>query len=250
MSKYFILALALLINSYLFSQNQHSSPIPKSSYQLILVTADSVNSFRGYLQLFERVDAESEWNLFYTQVVYTVIGRSGLAWGKGLHKLTGEMQPVKKEGDGKSPAGIFLLGSAFGYDSLDSMKHLRIPYLHVTQMLECVDDVKSDHYNTLVYRDRVENVDWESSEKMREYGIYYELGVVVEQNSDPIENGSGSCIFLHNWKSPDEPMAGCTAMNPLHMKFIVNWLDINKHPVLVQLTNEWYNQFKDDWELP
>lgn len=240
----------LFITVTMISQTTSVNPISDNCRQLIIVTIDNVNSFHGFLRMYEREDAESEWIPFYTGIVPVVIGKNGLAWGRGLHNLISEMTPVKKEGDGKSPAGVFTLGSAFGYAPSDSMKHLQIPYIHVNDMLECVDDPLSDHYNMLVYSDEVDSVDWNSSEEMSTYGIYYEQGVVVNQNVDPIEKGSGSCIFLHNWKSPDKPMAGCTAMNPVNLRLLIGWLDEAKHPLLVQLTEEWYELYKEKWMLP
>ena len=87
-------------------------------------------------------------------------------------------------------------------------------------------------------------VDWQSSEKMYFADIWYEQGVVVDQNMDPIINGSGSCIFLHNWSTPDETTAGCTEMEPVNLKKIIYWLDSSANPILVQLTKELYNEYK------
>ena len=43
-----------------------------------------------------------------------VVGKSGLAWGSGLHGTgapAGRTGPIKHEGDGASPAGAFVLGA-------------------------------------------------------------------------------------------------------------------------------------------
>jgi D-alanyl-D-alanine dipeptidase len=117
-------------------------------------------------------------------------------------------------------------------------------------MTECIDDVNSELYNQVVNKDKVEKVDWKSSEKMRSMGIYYELGVIVDNNRNPVEKGKGSCIFLHNWSNPNETMAGCTAMAADKMKEIVYRLDAGKKPVLVQLTKELYIILVDKWSLP
>ncbi len=133
------------------------------------------------------------------------------------------------------------------------MSHLKIPYIHITEMVECIDDANSKYYNQIISRDEIleeDSVDWQSSEKMRFADIYYELGVVVDHNSDPIESGGGSCIFLHNWIDENETMAGCTAMDPAFMQEIINWLDESKNPILVQLTNQLYNELQDEWKLP
>jgi D-alanyl-D-alanine dipeptidase len=85
---------------------------------------------------------------------------------------------------------------------------------------------------------------------MSRAGIYYEQGVVVEHNTNPAIKGSGSCIFLHNWARPFETTAGCTVMDPANMKFLINWLDHTKTPVLIQLTKPLYAEFKTLWGLP
>ena len=109
------------------------------------------------------------------------------------------------------------------------------------------------HYRLIVSREKigeVEHVDWQSSEKMSLRGIYYELGVVIDHNHDPIKKGFGSCIFLHNWSNPNETMAGCTAMAPPKMREIVYWLDESKSPILIQLTRQLYIDLIKLWELP
>ena len=171
--------------------------------------------------------------------------------GSGIHDSSNIFNyPIKKEGDGRSPAGIFNLSLVFGYETEDQMANLKMPYLQITDMAECIDDVNSEYYNQIVQRDEIENVDWESSEKMKSYDVYYQLGVVVDHNCDPIKKEDGSCIFLHNWLNPNETMAGCTAMDPIQMKEIVDWLNIDRQPILIQLTKQSYNALVEEWELP
>jgi D-alanyl-D-alanine dipeptidase len=117
-------------------------------------------------------------------------------------------------------------------------------------MVECIDDIESIHYNKIVTRDKIEKADWQSSEKMFFAEIWYERGIVVEQNINPIVTGAGSCIFLHNWSKPDETTAGCTEMEPAKLKEIIYWLDSSDYPVLVQLTKQLFREYQQTWELP
>jgi D-alanyl-D-alanine dipeptidase len=201
----------------------------------------------------ERQSSEVEWNLVASEIP-VVLGRSGLGWGIGLHeKMEGGDLPVKCEGDGRSPAGVFALSLVFGYSPADRMTGLKMPYIHITEFIECIDDVNSKYYNQIVSRSDIEKkdtVDWQSSEKMRNAGIYYELGVEVDHNENDIKRGAGSCIFLHNWATPDETMQGCTGMSPENMKQLVYWLDETKNPVLVQLTKKLYHELRNKWNLP
>lgn len=233
----------------IYSQNKPVSPIPESCSQLVLVVTPSLESANGKMICFTRSAAQPEWIQVGDSII-VLVGKKGLAWGKGLHDSDDNMIPIKKEGDGKSPAGAFTLGTAFGYLPAEKLGELKFPYLQVSQTLECVDDINSKYYNRLIERDRVEDKDWQSSERMLLSGIWYELGVVVDHNNDPPQREGGSCIFLHNWSNPADSTTGCTAMDRSNMKMIIEWLDIFKHPVLVQLTRDLYTELRRNWGLP
>ena len=241
--------LFILYSSFCFCQTIKDSLIPIDSRQMILVLTDSIRSTNGYLFRFERLNDKSRWEQI-DKTIPIVLGRNGLGWGRGLNGIDSSKLPIKTEGDGRSPAGLFRLSSAFGYASSEEMKELKIPYIHITEMRECIDDINSEYYNQLILRDEMQKVDWKSSEKMFFADIYYEQGVVVEQNVNPIVKGAGSCIFLHNWASPDETSAGCTEMEPANMKEIIYWLDSSANPILVQLTKQLFSDYQQVWELP
>ncbi len=241
--------LILVLTSINFSQSQTNLPIPIDSKQMILVLTDSISATRGILVRFERSGEKNDWEQI-TKMISVVIGRNGLGWGKGLNAIDSTKLPIKTEGDGRSPAGIFKLGAAFGYASADKMKDLKIPYIPISEMVECIDDIKSNYYNQIVNRDKIKEVDWNSSEKMFFADIWYEQGIIVEQNTNPTLSGAGSCIFLHNWSKPDETSAGCTELEPAKLTEIVHWLDASVNPVLVQLTKGLYELYQKSWLLP
>ncbi|HSP15076.1 MAG TPA: L,D-transpeptidase family protein [Thermoanaerobaculia bacterium] len=186
------------------------------SRQAIVVVADQPNATTGKLQRYERDSLQAPWRAA-GDAVPVVFGRKGLA-------PAGQ----KREGDGRSPSGIFPLGTVFGFaQSID----LRMPYRQLRETTECVDDSASFYYNQIVDRDMVP-VDWSSSEKMREIGQYH-WGVVVEYNTPP-KPQRGSCIFLHIWSGPNSTTAGCTAMRQEDLQTILLWLDPRANPLLVQ----------------
>ena len=248
MKKYF-LVLILSLTSICFTQTTIDSPIPNNCKQMLLVITDSPTSTKGELVYFERESDDSPWQNI-SNTIPVVLGRNGLGWGNGLNSIDSSKLPMKTEGDGRSPAGVFELGAAFGYASADEMGGLNISYIPITEMVECIDDIKSSYYNMIVSRDEIEEVDWQSSEKMFFAEIWYEQGIVVEQNNTPIVNGAGSCIFLHNWSRPDETTAGCTEMEPEKLKEIIYWLDASANPVLVQLTKQLLKEYQKPWQLP
>lgn len=232
-----------------WSQEAPGTPVPETSEQMILVLSDSFDATTGWLHRFERESVDADWAAV-GPVTLISLGRNGLGLGSGLHEIDPDDMPVKREGDGKSPAGVFRLSSAFGYSPADQLDDLELPYTHVTELLECVDDVNSGYYNQIVLRDAVDEVDWESSEKMLMSGVWYEKGIVVDHNASPVIPGAGSCIFLHNWSNPEDTTAGCTAMAPPALTEIIYWLDSDADPVLVQLTESMYREYQRAWELP
>jgi len=225
-------------------------PIPQNTLQLVLVLVDSVNGTQGKLYQFDREPSSSNWNLAARNIP-VIVGKNGLAWGKGLQKESEYPDfPTKKEGDGKSPSGVFYLSTVFGFDELPD---ITIPFLPVNDLVECIDDVNSHYYNQVVNRTEMaekELPDWNSSEKMRSFIGYYEQGIIVDHNVNPISKGSGSCIFIHNWKPGSDVTSGCTAMIPKDLTNLIHWLNVAKKPVLAQLTLQQYDDLKDVWALP
>lgn len=219
-------------------------PFPESRQAVAVTTADW-DAATGKAQLFERSSAKAKWKAVGSSFS-VVIGRSGLAWA--LDSAPESASNFKKEGDGRSPAGLFPLTYAFG--SATKPEQLDFPYTKLESSTECVDDPTSTHYNKIVDRYQVGNFDWKSSEKMLEVGAEYGLGVFVAYNSYPVRNGDGSCIFLHIWKAADSPTSGCTAMERSDLEKIVSWLEPAKVPYLVQLPGPEYKKLRKRWNLP
>jgi zinc D-Ala-D-Ala dipeptidase len=215
------------------------------SEQLVTVTTPSWTSTKGTMLRFERVGPGAEWRQIDSPVA-VVVGRTGLAWGAGFD-YGGLDEPRKHEGDGKAPAGMFPLDTAFGFTPRPST--VKLPYVQLLSTTDCVDDTASVHYNTVVDRSTLTNVDWNSAEHMRAVG-QYEMGVIVGYNATPPVKGRGSCIFLHIWAGPDSHTAGCTAFDAAKLKQVIDWLDPKKRPLLVQLTAEDYAELWRKWNLP
>ena len=232
------------------------SPIPAASRQMVLVTTPSWTATTGTLQRYER--AGTRWRAV-GDPVQTVVGRSGLGWGRGLHEPadTRPGDPAKREGDGRAPAGVFRLTAAFGYGDSEPTG---LAYLPTDADTECVDDVASAAYNTV--RERTPAADWGSHEEMRRTDGLYRIGVVVAHNgagvdpalvsspSAPTVASGGSCIFLHVWSGPASTTSGCTAMPDASLQTILAWLDADAEPVLVQLPRSERRRLGRAWGLP
>ena len=211
------------------------------------MTTSGWDSVSGTARLFERRSVGSVWKQIGDEFP-VVVGRNGLAADQTEAWHEAAAAPVKKEGDGRAPAGIIPLTFAFGRP--EKPGEVELPYTRLGQFTECVDDVNSSHYNTVVDRMKVGNFDWKSSEKMLEVGDQYDLGVFVAYNSYPVVRGNGSCIFLHIWKDAETGTAGCTAMARENLEKVVKWLDPKKNPHLIQMPEQSYETYRKTWKLP
>lgn len=225
-----------------------SNPL-EGSDQLVLVLARTHVSTQATLQVFDRVDGA--WKFAFA--CPAVIGGGGMGWGRGLHKPGDipEGDPLKAEGDGRSPEGAYPLVAAYGSQP-PSMVNIRFPYTQATECTICVDDPGSKHYNEIIdyCRAGMDSDDLPSHETMLRNDDLYKYVVVVGHNMWKPEPGAGSCIFIHLWGGPNSTTAGCTAMSEESMLTLLSLLDASKKPVMVMLARRNYFGFKEAWGLP
>ena len=220
----------------------------KDARQLVLVVTDDWNADHGRMRAYERHG--DAWQAVADAVPVTV-GRAGAAWGVGLHAPRTD-GPVKREGDGRSAAGVFRIGEAFGYaERADTA----LSYRALTVSDYCVDVDGSPLYNKIVdaIREDPQAVAG-STEAMRldlhDHGDQrYKLGFVIEHNPNG-QRGAGSCIFAHLLRSPTDNTAGCTAMDEAAMRQLLGWLKPEEHPVFALLPRDAYAKLQRDWALP
>ena len=212
--------------------------------KLLVVTTPGWNSVDGTMTRYDRNGGK--WVQAGTAIP-VVVGANGLGWDLSIPSQDrgDSPAPLKHEGDGRSPAGVFGLLETFGFGEKGPTSRAYIP---LTASTECVDDVKSQHYAHVVDRGTVPKVDWDSAEKMREIDVYH-LGMVVDYNVANTVPGNGSCIFLHIWKGMGRGTAGCTAMAQENLEALVQWVG-HKKTALVQMPKVDYERLMKDWELP
>ena len=199
------------------------------SSQIILVISKDYNSSTGVLQRVERNN--NSWSKVDSSIK-VFLGRNGIAPADGLCKVNHTDKTIKNEGDGKSPSGVFSIGRLFG-----NKKELntKMPYFQVSKNIHCVDDVTSKLYNKIVTKQD----GYTSYETMLRDDGLYNLGAVVQYNSNPTIKTRGSCIFLHI--SADRATAGCTSMKEPKLREVLKWLDEEKKPLFIQLPEATYN---------
>ncbi len=217
------------------------TPIPPTTRQLITAVTDSWTSTRAQLQLWTRdtagwVAAGPAWE--------AVLGLNGTGWGIGRHGR--DQRPAKREGDGKTPAGIFQLRRSYGY-AATAPAGTKIQY-EPAGKLECVDDPASQSYTQIVDGTR-EKRDWSSSERLKRDDVIYKWLVDVAHNPDRVPD-AGSCIFLHVWDGPATTTTGCTAMAQDKLEALMVAIDPAAEPLYVMLPREEYALQQAAWGLP
>jgi D-alanyl-D-alanine dipeptidase len=214
--------------------------IASHTRQLLVVSSEGFADNKATLQAYER--EKNGWKKVFKPVKVN-LGRNGLAWGEGLIEFDHLAdEPLKYEGDGKSPAGLFTLDLFFGYEK----EEFNFPYLQVDDNTLCIDDSNAKEYNRIIQEK--EHHKFQSFEFMKRQDRLYHLGIVVGHNKKSLA-GRGSCIFLHIEKYAEIvheadlssarpntlPTAGCTSMHEDRLFEIMQWLDKDKNPLLLQL---------------
>ncbi len=184
-----------------------------SATRLLLVTTDGMKALRADAQLYERPVPGAPW-MAAGAARRAVAGRAGLGWGPGHRGFQLPGEPVKAEGDGRSPAGFFPLGRPFGFGD-DKGDFLKL----VPGECFCVDDPASPRYNAIV----AEALAGPGISGERMWTVaQYRRGLLIGYPTDR-EARAGSCIFVHIWRSPDEGTAGCVALAESDVAELQRW---------------------------
>lgn len=222
--------------------------IPDDTAQLVVAVAPDWKAKTATLTHWRRA-AGGPWERV-GEAWPAVIGVGGVAWGRGLHgdgAPAGRRGPIKREGDGKTPAGIFDLAGSYGV-AATAPTGTRVPYTQTTDHARCVDDPASTHYNQIV-DDTAVAPDWGSAEDLRRGDVQYDWVVDVRHNPAATPGG-GSCIFLHVWRNARGITVGCTAMAAADLARLIAALDPAAHPRYVLLPAAEYAALADAWGLP
>lgn len=181
--------------------------LPVSTKQVIVV--EGLDGFRAKITACQRQG--KAWSHVLAPSLVGTIGKHGVA-------------PIgkKKEGDLKTPAGLYALGEAFGSQPLA----LKMDYKYITPEDKFIDDPNHKGYNTWING----KTDAKSYESMLIKS--YKMGVVVNYNMNPVAPGAGSAIFIHIHQAPNMPSAGCITMDEPHLLALLHWLDKKQHPYI------------------
>ena len=224
-------------------------PIGRDASQLITVVSDDWSSPRAVLRRYQR-SAGGAWRP-QGAALPVALGHAGLGWGRGLHGAgappgASTNGPVKREGDGRAPAGVFALGTLYGSAPRAPAPAQRWPYVQTDAALRCVDDAASPDYARIV--SIADRAPAPSGEAMLRADGLYALALVVEHNTRETQPGAGSCIFLHAWKDVATPTIGCTGLALPQLTALTRWL--RPGALWVPLPRAEYRQLERAWGLP
>lgn len=186
-------------------------PEIEGSQQLLVVSNSRPEAPTGQMIRYEKQDGT--WTALDTVAIN--VGKSGIA-------PPGE----KREGDGRTPSGLFLIGPAFGYeDNLDT----QIEFIQLNELHHWISDSDSSNYNQLVEYVPVTR----EMEVMRRADHLYKYGAIIQYNTEPVTPEMGSAIFLHIERATGKPTTGCVSMPETIMTSLIEWMDPKAYPVIL-----------------
>ncbi len=84
--------------------------------RLIIITVPEMTSVKATLHTFERKSpADAAWQRSGPPET-AVVGASGIGWSEDFDYLAKKDEPMKREGDKRTPAGIFRVAGPFGFE--------------------------------------------------------------------------------------------------------------------------------------
>jgi L,D-peptidoglycan transpeptidase YkuD (ErfK/YbiS/YcfS/YnhG family) len=158
---------------------------------------------------------KKEDNSIWTQIFST----SGDCGSKGITYH-------KKEGDGKTPAGLYSFTIAFGIKSDPGAK---LTYRKVTEYDYWIDDSKSPYYNTWI--NASETPGEYTSEHLIDHAPQYNYALNINYNPDNTP-GLGSAIFLHGYNGLGRT-TGCVAIAEKYVKTLIREVDSSTKILIV-----------------
>ncbi|MBS1301823.1 L,D-transpeptidase family protein [Loktanella sp. SALINAS62] len=125
----------------------------------------------------------------------------------------GGLTTAKAEGDGATPRGIHrIVDMLYRPDRMARPVHWARPIRH--------GDLWSDDSDDPDYNRLVRAPHRFSHESLRRADPMYDLILVTDWNWPDAAAGAGSAIFLHQWRGPGRPTAGCVAFRRDHLRWI------------------------------
>lgn len=197
----------------------------KNTSQMIVVAG--VGQTTAWISMPQKVNGK--WQMIMTT--------PGIIGKKGLGKI--------KEGDEKTPIGVFHFNRAFGIK--DNPGCSAFDYVKVDKNLYWSGDFNYK-YNQLVNIKDYPNLDIGNSEHLIDYAEYYNYALNMSYNEE-CKAGKGSGIFMHCF-GPFKPYTGgCVAMPEDKMIFVMQNVQQDCVIVIDYLKKLSPETYYDEWKV-
>lgn len=134
---------------------------------------------------------------------------------------------AKREGDGATPAGVHrIVGMLYRPDRMPAPTDWALP---IGPGDLWSDDSRDPDYNLMVRAPHRF-----SHEKLRRADPLYDLVLITDWNWPQAQAGRGSAIFVHRWRRPGYPTAGCVALAPGDLRWIAQRLTYESRLIVPQ----------------
>ena len=132
----------------------------------------------------------------------------------------------KKEGDGKTPKGIFKIEHLYFRKDRIKKPLTKLKCIEIKRNMGWCDDVKNKKYNKLIKINKKF-----SHEKLFRKDKKYDLLIPIKYNFNKIIPGKGSCIFIH-LTSDYKPTAGCIALKNKDLLILLKLINKNSKIII------------------
>lgn len=120
---------------------------------------------------------------------------------------------AKREGDGATPSGAHrIVGMLYRPDRITPPQPWAVPI--------GPGDLWSDDPADADYNHMVRAPHRFGHERLRRADPLYDLVLITDWNWPHAVPGRGSAIFIHRWRRPGYPTAGCVALDPRALRWI------------------------------
>lgn len=138
----------------------------------------------------------------------------------------GGITDAKREGDGATPRGTHrIVGMMYRPDRMARPADWAVP-IRPGDLWS--DDPRDEDYNLMVRAPHPF-----SHEDLRRADPLYDLVLIIDWNWPRAERGRGSAIFVHRWRRPSHPTAGCIALHPGHLAWIARRIRFESRLVVI-----------------
>ncbi|MBQ9624654.1 MAG: L,D-transpeptidase family protein [Clostridia bacterium] len=195
-------------------------PQASKAEQLFVVAAREKTT--AWISMHQK-DKDGNWKMIMSTPGF--IGREGI--GK------------TKEGDGKTPTGVFTFDRAFG---IAEDPGCAIPYVRADENIYWSGDIREGmRYNELVNIKELPELDTSSSEQIAAYPFEYQYCLNISYNAEK-KASLGSAIFLHCFGERNPSTGGCVAIPEEQMYYVMR----NVSPNCVVIIDTMENLSKQD----